>query len=1296
MKLMNKLSFRVGILIFFLAIVPLGLFGLTALDKMRSSLLEAKDRETIEILRRCQHLIEHTLNNSLQSINLMAKSHDLQFLDVSDQEWLLQTLLSDLPYVQTLSLADSSGRAAVKIDRERVYAKEALQKDVYLQLLFKNNSKGAEIGQIFRDTHNRLLISTYIPLVDARNDQVNAILQADMDLGKLLQPASDIVLGKTGSIFIINDRGEIISHHDPSLVLSVQKALDNPLVSSFVSGKKQFDPTTYITSDGHSVFTNGLQIKNPHILIIIEQDADEAFAAVNILMREQIFFLLAVICGAILLSLYFSIKTMKPIRLLEQGVRKIGSGYLDHRIPIISTDELGYVTRSFNSMAEKLEEKEKEEEVENWLKNNISELESKIRGNLTIEEIADSIISFIATVTGALAGALYIFDGKQQFNYLAGYGITTTNLKVQDFLPGQGIHGQAVKDRRLIEISDIPADFMKIETAFGKGMPRQILIVPLDVNHTVEGVIELATLETFTSQHKNLLQQLSSIMAVALKTARYQNELKESLILTQQQASELKEQQHELQASNEELEEQTQLLASSERQLKEQQEELQVTNEELEEKTQYLQRNKKEIEEKNKHLQVLQRDLESKAADLAISSKYKSEFLANMSHELRTPLNSLLLLSKMFVDNKENNLTEEQIESATIIYNSGNSLLDLINEILDLAKIEAGKMTLRAAQIKIADIIDDITKSFQRGFHEKALYFNVELNENLPEYIFNDKQRIEQILKNFISNALKFTSSGGVTLKVYSLGKNTEKKGETRIVGFSVIDTGIGIPQEKQREIFEAFQQIEGGTSRKYGGTGLGLSISKELSKLLGGEILLRSEEGKGSEFILFIPETLSVQKFAPEPTSSISDHTANSTVKVTSLSNLEERTAFTKIEDDRDSLVPEDRPILIIEDDIKFARTLVNFCRDKGFKTVATLSGEQGLALAESIPFQGVILDIHLPGIDGWAVLDSLKDNPRTRHIPVHFISADDPDPVALGKGAVGYLMKPVKHEDLENALKTMSEIIEKDMKELLIIEDEETQRQAVRLLLGDEDIAIDEAATGQEAIMAITKKHYDCIILDLGLPDMTGFDLLTQLSSLEDRPLPPVVVYTGKELTAAEARELRNYSDSIILKGARSEERLLDETSLFLHRVVDKMPEEKRKMIINLHDIDQMFQNRTVLIVDDDMRNVFALSKFLKDRGFTILKAENGVRALEILTQEKGIDIILMDIMMPVMDGIETMKKIRADRRFSSLPIIALTAKAMDKDKENCIAAGANDYLSKPVDSKRLLSMMRVWLYQ
>ncbi|SFD88268.1 PAS domain S-box-containing protein [Chitinophaga sp. CF118] len=733
------------------------------------------------------------------------------------------------------------------------------------------------------------------------------------------------------------------------------------------------------------------------------------------------------------------------------------------------------------------------------------------------------------------------------------------------------------------------------------------------------------------------------------------------------QAGVLQMQQEEMKQMNEELEEQTQ-------NLKQQQEELQMTNEELEEQTQ-------SFEMKNKELEGARYNIEQKTKQLEISSRYKSEFLANMSHELRTPLNSLLILSKDLSENKRKNLDMEQVQSAEIIYNSGQDLLILINEVLDLSKIEAGKMSINIERVSLKNFVDNLLHEFKHHAEQKGLLLSRKVDNNLPESIATDSQRLNQILKNLLSNAIKFTEKGSVNI---SIGRYTESS-----VIISVTDTGIGIHEDNQTAIFEAFHQADGGISRKYGGTGLGLSISRELAKLLGVEIRLKSKLNEGTTFSLIIPIELQ-----PEYGTVITNILQE---PVLHKSRTESNTAYLNypaVNDDREIINTDDTVVLIIEDDLKFASILLKQANKKGFKALSAASGEDGLILATKHLPQAIILDLDLPGIKGEQVLSELKENPILRHIPVHVVSVNERSMDIIREGAIEYLVKPVSKKQLDDTLNRIENFLSRKMKNLLIIEDDENSRKAMRKVIGNGDVKYFEARAGKEALTIFQQHHIDCIVLDIGLPDMSGIDLIYKLESLTGNKIPPIIIYTGKELTKEENSELEKYAASIIIKGVKSEERLLDETALFLHRAISSMPEAKQLVINNLYDKEAIFHAKKILLVDDDMRNVFALSKILRDHGMEIIKSENGKIALEMLNIHPDIDLVLMDIMMPEMDGYEAMKQIRVKQKFKNLPVIALTAKAMKDDKQKCINAGANDYINKPVDTERLLSLMRVWL--
>jgi PAS domain S-box-containing protein len=913
--------------------------------------------------------------------------------------------------------------------------------------------------------------------------------------------------------------------------------------------------------------------------------------------------------------------------------------------------------------------------------NTLSDL---MHSDLTLETLARNIITFLCQQSKAQTGLIYLADEEGTLRLTAGFAHRHKGHLASEYRPGEGLVGQAALEKKEIVVADVPENYFTIESGLGETAPRHILVKPIVHNDKVTAVIELGTLHAFDDSLSPFLDAVNESIAVAIESSQSKTKLAATLAESQGLSEELQAQQEELRAANEELVEQSLRLQETGEELRAQQEELGVTNEELVEKNDLLERQKQEVEHARK-------ELEEKAAALALASKYKSEFLANMSHELRTPLNSLLLLSQGLERNREGNLTEEQVESARIIHGSGSDLLTLINEILDLSKIEAGRTELQLGTVRISDLTEGLHDSFQHLADEKGLELKIIVTDDVPVEIASDRQRVEQIIRNLMSNALKFTEKGSVTVTFSRPTPGANLSAITlpakECLAIAIKDSGIGIAPEQHTVIFEAFQQADGSTSRKYGGTGLGLSISKELASLLGGEIQLESKLGSGSTFTLYLPIEPAAGKQAAETSKPIDTHEMPV--------GMEKQNSQLQIPDDRDSVGASDRVMLVIEDDPNFARLLYKKCHEKGLKCLVTATGEAGLALATKHLPCGVILDLRLPGMDGWNVLSSLKENTRTRHIPVHIISAEEASTESFRKGAVGHITKPVKLEELEEVFQKLDKMSPERQKRLLVVDDDpEIRRQTVKLI-GNGVVKTDEAGSGEEAIAALRSGGYDCVVLDLGLPDMDGGQLLTQLEN-EGVTLPPVIVYTARDLTMDEEALLREHAESIVIKDVRSQERLLDEVSLFLHRVVSQMPEKKQKVIHNLHDMEAILKDKKVLVVDDDMRTTFAVARLLSESGMKPVKAANGEKALQLLDEQPDIDLVLMDIMMPVMDGYETMRRIRAQERFRNLPLIVLSAKAMPEDRKRCLDAGANDYLSKPLDQDRLFSMMQVWLYR
>lgn len=969
----------------------------------------------------------------------------------------------------------------------------------------------------------------------------------------------------------------------------------------------------------------------------------------------------------------------------------IGKG--DYTSPIKIRSQQDTLGMALDNMKKDLQKLSKQNEMTTWLLKGNSELNDKIRGEKDVHNLAQDAIIQITTYLKAQIGAIYINEGDR-LDLIGSYAFHHRKNNTNSFKPGQGLIGQAALEKKSILFREVPADYIRIQSGIGNTVPNSILIFPFLYEGEVKGVLEIGAIHEFTDLDLRLLEMIGENLAISFNAAQSRTQLKDLLEETQRQSEELQAQQEELKQSNEELTEKTELLERSEAELKAQQEELQQTNEELEEKANLL-------EEQKEKLENAKMDIENKARELEVTSKYKSEFLANMSHELRTPLNSILILSQLLSENKSKLLGEKEVEFAKNIYNSGADLLNLINEILDLSKVESGKMELDIEELSFSEINSEITSMFSEVAKNKSIDFNIVKSQKALKSITTDKQRLEQILRNLLSNAFKFTGKGGkVILSIDTADPATPFKhpslhSAADVVAFTVSDTGIGIPENKLGLIFEAFQQADGSTKRKYGGTGLGLSISRELASALGGEIQLSSEEGSGSTFILYLPKVFN------------GSFTNNSDRKVEikqiqpkrflSTESLEKfPVSENEAADDRYSLQENDKVILIMEDDAEFSQILLDFVKDRNYKAIVANQGNTGLSYARHYKPDAILLDMKLPVMDGSEVLKHLKNDPDLRHIPVQIISGYDKRKEGLELGAFDFLRKPIGKDELKIAFDKVEDFLNKKLKKLLIVEDNEPQNKAIRELIGNGDVKSSSAYTGQEAYEMMRKTDYDCLIVDLGLPDMSGFDLLEKIKTDKDLNKVPIVVYTGKDLSKSEHAKLMKFANTVVLKTADSKERLLDETMLFLHRVESRLPMEKQHIIRKLHKTDEVLKNKKVLLVDDDIRNIYSITNVLEEEGLNCLTAENGKVAIKILKENPTIDIVLMDVMMPEMDGYDATKEIRSMSKFSKLPIIALTAKAMKGDREKCLSAGMSDYIAKPVNIEQLLSLMRVWLYR
>jgi CheY-like chemotaxis protein/CHASE3 domain sensor protein len=953
----------------------------------------------------------------------------------------------------------------------------------------------------------------------------------------------------------------------------------------------------------------------------------------------------------------------------------------------------------------------KERQRESWLRAGQIGLSEAMIGDLPLERLGENVLRFLTQFLDAQVGALFVADGAA-FRRVAGHGLPAEAVAM--VCPGDGLAGQAAKDNAPIRVRDVPPGYLPVSSSTGQSDARQLLIAPLGIERHVYAVIELGFFAQVGAGPEELLRRVSEPIAAAIRASMDRRRLEELLQETQQQTEELQTREEELRVNNEELEEQGRTLRESRAQLESQQSELEQINSQLEEQAQTLEHQRDSMARSNESLAV-------KSLELQRANEYKSEFLANMSHELRTPLNSTLILAKLLADNKEGNLTENQVRYAQTISSAGKDLLALINDVLDLSRIEAGKVDVTPESVSLAQVIEPLAKMFEPSTAEKRLKFAALIEPGTPATLETDPQRLGQILKNLLSNALKFTHRGEISLRVSAAGRDALR--------FAVRDTGVGIAPHQQEVIFEAFRQADGSIHRKFGGTGLGLSISRDLARLLGGSIVVDSTPGTGSTFTLTIPLKYSPPEAAPRSTSVPVDQILRKDrilgedgappgarpegaaagarldgawldgARLDGAASVTRPFVESAIADDREHLATDKRLILVIEDDVAFAEILRDLSHEMGFQCVVVHAAEDGLIAAARFHPSAILLDVNLPDFSGMRVLDQLKRDSRTRHIPVHVVSVGDYRREALELGAAGYALKPAKREELIEALRRLETRLSQSVRRVLVVEDDARQRESIRQLLGSGDVQITDAETAQQALRELSATTFDCVVLDFHLPDATGYELLEKMAQSAEVSFPPVIVYTGRALSREEEQRLGRYSRSIIIKDARSPERLLDEVTLFLHQVESKLPAPQQQMLKAARNRDASIQGRRILVVEDDVRNIFALTSVFEPNGATVEIARNGREALDALARSKAspasaIDMVLMDIMMPEMDGLTATREIRKDPDWKKLPIIALTAKAMKDDHEKCLAAGANDYVAKPLDVEKLLSLVRVWM--
>jgi CheY-like chemotaxis protein len=997
-----------------------------------------------------------------------------------------------------------------------------------------------------------------------------------------------------------------------------------------------------------------------------------------------------------------------PLLLAALATLTIGIGYwrsepgpvlrsvvlLNRSIGIITLWVVAFIMQRFIFARKALLEQQKATEKahallqkQQWANIGRTRISEAIRSDLPIEQLGSSFLHAVASYIEATLGSFSIMTPANELERVATYAYTPGPDNKRVVRLGEGLIGEAASSHRILELKNPPERYVTVESSLGRMAPAHILVVPLVFHDQVVGVLEVAGIKEFDADVRALLEYVAEYASIRINAALKRIRLQELLLQTQKQAEELQAQQEELQSTNEELSQQARALMQAQAQLETQQTALEENNAELEQQQAYLEEQKKQLESANRHLHEARLLAEERAKEVETASRYKSEFLANMSHELRTPLNSILLLGQMLHRNKLGNLSQEQVESARMIQAAGEDLLNLINDVLDLSRVEAGKLDLQRGEVQVSTLQKNIERSFQGLAQSKGVSLHCSIASPCPSHVISDAQRVEQIIRNFVSNAIKFTEKGTISVCMRTAGSEHPDYA----LAIEVRDTGIGIPTDKLDVIFEAFRQVDGSIGRRYGGTGLGLSISRELSTLLHGRILVQSEVGVGSVFTLLLPTELP-ESAATMPANPQTVPQPRAVATAAPPATPARRDEFL---DDRDQLKSEDQKILVIDDDAHFAQMLRELVQERGFKCLLSDCGERGLMDAFAYLPDGIVLDLGLPGISGMEVLERLKSDPRTRPIPVHVISGSDYSRNALYLGAIGYLMKPVNLTDVQNALQRIESLSEKAVKNILIVEDDAIQLQAMtQLIQGSDQVKITGAPSGKAAMEELRKQTFDCMVLDLKLPDMSGLELLETMSREEDLGHPPVVVYTGQRLSRDEEQRIRRYAEAIVVKGARSMERLLDETTLFLHRIEDNLPMRSQALLKEARLQERSFADAHILLVDDDMRNLFALVHVLEDRGATVLTARNGQEALDVLEKDHTINLVLMDVMMPVMDGLDAMQRIRENKALRNLPIIALTAKAMKGDHEKCLAAGANDYLAKPVDMERLVSLIRVWL--
>jgi CheY-like chemotaxis protein len=1300
----KSLALRLPLLILLSGVVPLLVFGVTSLDLQRDGVYRSQLRATERTASMAAEHAAQRLSLLRRGLNNDAVNLDLLGSTPQDLDRALAAMLSQYEDLSSLALLDSSGREQAKVSQQGGARRDELvargREDLVRQALNGNE----QIGSALR-CGDDYIVELFLPLLDPLTRTPSALLVAGVSLDDLFGTIEKLSIGKEGTVYVIDPRGRIVAHQDHRMVLTEARLV----VDEGAKGQAAKASTGVRNAAGipvqlaiSAVAGTGLRIVAERPIAELEYEAREAARLMYIILG---LLLLASLSGVLLVGRWI----VAPLRQLVTSAGDVAGQRFDAASAgaarVEGGGEIGEVARAFAEMTAQLAVDAKRRQREQWHARGLTGLDDCLRGLDDLVDIADEALKYLARYVDARGAALYLKGEGRHCRFLGGYASQGEVSAPIGLIEGQGLLGQVARERQLLLVNDAPAGYMKVSSALGDADAASLALVPLLRDAELIGVMEFGAFTPFSDSAVALLEGAGRFVAIALATARGREDLREALAASQRSSQQLQLQQEELQAANEELEARAKSLVQSE-------EELQAANEELEEQSERLRTSDEELQVANEELEETATFLREEK-QLAIeknrlleeANSYKSQFLANTSHELRTPLNSLLLLAQTLASNRDGNLSNEQVDAVEVIYSSGCDLLNLINDILDLSKIEAGRMELRPATVDLLSLRQRLLRNFAHMAKEKQLEFEVQVSDALPAQIDTDLQRLEQILRNLVSNALKFTRKGSVQVLFETAPREGAGGGVAPAGGrlaVRVVDTGIGIPPDKLETIFGAFQQVDGSLAREFAGTGLGLTIARQLTGLLGGELKVASEEGHGTTFTLLLPMQLSVAAPLRDQASTSAapkEMTPEKTEPVASTPGRRQGTAEEQappgLADDRAELADGKRAVLIVEDDLKFARLLANECRRKGFAFLHAADGRSGLRLAEEYTPAAILLDIQLPLMNGIDLLKALKESIRLRHIPVHVLSVEDHSHEVLSRGAVSFINKPVDQNSLLQVFEMLDKSVATSVKRMLVVDNEQLQRRSIIKLIGNSDVQAIEADCAAEAYECLRNGGVDCMILDLTLPDMSGFELLDKLEQ-EGITTPPVIIYTSRELSRDEEATLQRYASSIIIKGVRSPERLLDEVSLFLHRVVAKLPPQKRRIIDNLHGGEANFKNRKVLLVDDDMRNIFALATVLEERGLEVVKAVNGKKALEALDGSPDIDLVLMDIMMPEMDGLEAIRRIRADERFHALPILALTAKAMKSDQQSCLEAGANDYLAKPVDLDKLLSLLRIWLYR